>query len=212
MMKVGCRIVRVLTCAWAVTLVLTSQRQVTLLFAQSQVAQINLSPPDAVDNDSVTFKLSGTWPNNCVPQSSTVSVSPGVVRIDTTNPGAVCPQVLTPWMLAGTIGKLLPGRYDVVVRFSGPAASSSVEVGRQTLTVSDSSLLNEVSFPMVVNGAVAEKLHYQTIFTVMNTLSGDVNATLQVFNNTGTSSGAFCSPLAAPPSNATFTLGPTSQY
>jgi hypothetical protein len=76
----------------------------------------------------------------------------------------------------------------------------------------DSSGLNEVIFPMVVNGAVAEKLHYQTIFTVLNTQSNDVNGTLQIYNNTGTASGTFCSPLAAPPSSSNFMLSPNSQY
>jgi len=207
----GSRIVRALRCGGVVTLVMVSQAAVTLLFGQLQVAQIDLSPPDAADNDVVTFRLSGTWPNGCVPQSPVVSVSPGAVRIDTTNPGAVCPQALTPWTLAGMIGKLSPGRYDVVVRFSGPSVSSFVELGRRTLTVADSSLLNEVILPMVVNGAVAEKLHYQTIFTVLNASAGDVKGTLQVYSNAGAPSGAFCSPLAPAPSNATFTLSPNGQ-
>jgi hypothetical protein len=66
--------------------------------------------------------------------------------------------------------------------------------------------------PIVVNGAVAEKLHYQTIFTVLNTTAVDVKGTLQVFSNAGAASGAFCSPLAPAPSGATFTLSPNSQY
>ena len=73
-------------------------------------------------------------------------------------------------------------------------------------------VLNDVVLPIVVNGAVAEKLHYQTIFTVLNTSSQDVRGTLQVYSNSGVPTGAFCSPLAPPPSNAVFTLGPNGQY
>jgi hypothetical protein len=139
-----------------------------------------------------------------------VSVVLGVIRIDTTNPAPVCLQVLTPWTLAGTIGKLSAGRYDVVVRFSGPTGSSSIELGRRTLTVMGSQL-NEVIFPWWSTGA-AEKLHHQTIFTVLNTVSGDVKGTLQVYSNTGAPSGAFCSPPRPPPSSATFMLTPNAEY
>src|SRR5436309_9839368 len=143
MMKVAdSRIGMALTCAGAVILLL-AQATVTLLFAQAQVALIDLSPPDAADNDVITFNLSGTWSNGCVPQSPVVSVSPGTVRIDTTNPGVVCTQALTPWTLTGTIGKLSPGSYDVVVRFAGLGLISPVELGRRSITVADSSLLNE---------------------------------------------------------------------
>src|SRR5436309_2490035 len=129
------RMVNVLTFARAVTLLLALQLPVTLLFAQLQTAQIDLSPADPADNDVITFKLSGTWSNGCIPQSPVVSVSAGTVRIDTTNPGVACTQALTPWMLSGTIGKLSPGRYDVIVRFSGPNLSTPLELGRRSLTV-----------------------------------------------------------------------------
>ena len=215
MMKVAdSRIVMALTCAGTVILALASQTTDTLLFAQFQiqVAQIDLSPPDAADNDVITFRLAGIWSNGCIPQSPVVSVSPGTVRIDTTNPGVVCTQSLTPWTLTGTIGKLSPGRYDVIVGFSGPSMSSPLELGRRSITVADSSLLNEAILPIVVNGAIAEKLHFQTIFTVLNGSAGNVKGTLQVYSNAGAPSGAFCSPLAPPPSNAMFVLSPNSQY
>src|SRR5438034_8616392 len=215
MMKVAdSRIVMALTCAGTVILALASQTTDTLLFAQFQiqVAQIDLSPPDAADNDVITFRLAGIWSNGCIPQSPVVSVSCGTVRIDTTNPGVVCTLSLTPWNLAGTIGKLSPGRYDVIVGFSGPSMSSPVELGRRSLTVADSSLLNEAILPIVVNGAIAEKLHFQIIFTVLNGSAGDVKGTLQVYSNAGAASGVFCSPLAPPPSNATFAISPNGQY
>ena len=208
------RIVMAVIRTGTVILVLASQAAGPLLFAQFQiqVAQIDLSPPDAADNDVITFRLAGIWSNGCIPQSPVVSVSPGTVRIDTTNPGVVCTQSLTPWTLTGTIGKLSPGRYDVIVGFSGPSMSSPLELGRRSITVADSSLLNEAILPIVVNGAIAEKLHFQTIFTVLNGSAGNVKGTLQVYSNAGAPSGAFCSPLAPPPSNAMFVLSPNSQY
>ena len=112
------------------------------LVAQEQNALIELSPTYPTDRDVVTFKLSGTWPNGCVPRSPVVSISPGLVQIDTSNPNTVCAQVLSPWALTGTVGKLTPGSYDIVARFSGPGLSSPLELDRKSLTVSDSSLLN----------------------------------------------------------------------
>ena len=204
------RTMRALGCG--VTLLLVSQAAVTLLFGQLQTAQIDLSPLDAADSDVVTFKLSGTWSNGCVPQSPVVFVSSGTVRIDTTNPAVTCPAALTPWTLAGTIGKLPSGRYDVVVRYSSPGVTNPIEIGRRTFNVMDSSSLNEAILPMVVNGAVAEKLHYQTIFTVLNTSADDANANLQVYSNAATAPGVFCSSLAPAPSGAAFTLNTNSQY
>src|SRR5437867_10902390 len=112
------RIVMAVIRTGTVILVLASQAAGPLLFAQfqSQVAQIDLSPPDAADNDVITFRLTGTWSNGCVPQSPVVSVSPGTVRIDTTNPRVVCTQSVTSWMLTGTIAKLSRRRYAFIVR------------------------------------------------------------------------------------------------
>src|SRR2546427_6065219 len=65
MMKVAdSRIVMALTCTATVLLMLASQ---VLLFAQFQiqVVQIDLSPPDAADNDVLTFRLTGIWWNGC---------------------------------------------------------------------------------------------------------------------------------------------------
>src|SRR5207249_11676115 len=116
MMKVAdSRIVMALTCAGTVILVLASQAAGPLLFAQFQiqVAQIDLRPPDAADNDVITFRLAGIWSNCCIPQSPVVSVSRGIVRIDTTKPGVVCTQSLTSWRRTATIGTLSPARHDV---------------------------------------------------------------------------------------------------
>jgi hypothetical protein len=204
------RFVKLMRCG-CLTLLL-SQAAVSLLFGQQRVAQIDLSPLDAADTDVVTFKLSGIWPDGCVPQSPVVSVSPGAIGIDTTNPAITCTQALTPWTLTGRIGKLPAGRYDVVVRYSGSGVTNPVEIGRRTFTVLDSSLITDLILPMVLNGAVAEKLHYQTIFTVLNASASEVKGNLQLYANPGTAPGAFCSPLAPAPSNASFTLGANAQY
>src|SRR5262249_26828157 len=133
------RIVMAVIRTGTVILALASQAAGPLLFAQIQiqVVQIDLSPPDAADNDVISFRLSRVWSNCCIPQSAVVSVSAGTVRIDTTNSGVVCTQSLTPWTLTGTIGKLPPGRYDVVARFSGPNLSDPLELGRRSFTVAD---------------------------------------------------------------------------
>src|SRR5205809_7439838 len=92
------RIVMALTCAGTVILALAAQTIGTLLFAQfqTQVVQIDLSPPDAADNDVITFRLSATGQDSCAPQSPMVSVAPGTVRIDPSNLGVVCLLSVTP--------------------------------------------------------------------------------------------------------------------
>ena len=206
------RCLRILRSLAVMVTVISASPATNLVYGQSQMEEIDLRPLDASDADVVTFKIGGIWSNGCVPQSPVISISPGTVRVDTSNPATTCTQALTPWMLSGTIGKLPAGRYDVVVRYSAPAGSNPLELDRRPLTVVNSSLLNEVIFPMVVNGAFGQKQHYQTIFTVLNTSTTDAKGTLQVYSNTGTASGAFCSPLAPPPSNAQLTLTPNSEY
>lgn len=71
---------------------------------------------------------------------------------------------------------------------------------------------NEMVLPIVVNGPVAERLHYQTIFTILNASTQDIAATLQIYGNAGTPAGVFCSPVAPPPSSVTITLRPNAQY
>lgn len=71
---------------------------------------------------------------------------------------------------------------------------------------------NEMVLPIVVNGPVAERMHYQTIFTILNASRQDIGATLQIYSNAGTPAGVFCSPLAPPPSSVTTTLRPNAQY
>lgn len=182
------------------------------LSAQDQNTRIEISPPNPVSNDNIVYRLSGTWRDSCVPQSPKVSVSAGEVRIRTSNPGSACAQVLTPWSLMGSLGELTPGGYSLIVDYSGPGAPAAVEKARTSFSVAPSATFNEAILPLVINGTAAEKLHYQTIFTILNTTTQSVNATLQVYSNEGTPGGVFCAPLAPPPSSLTATLNPDELF
>src|SRR5437867_929340 len=182
------------------------------LFAQGQSTDIELSPPNPTPNDSITYRISGVWSNGCVPQSPQVSISPATIRIETSNPGVFCTQAITRWTLTGSIGKLAAGEYELIVTFSGPSGSSKIEIGRTSFTVGGSSVLNEVVLPIVLNGALEDKLHYQTIFTILNASTQNIRATLQIYDNAGFAGGVFCSPIAPPPSSVTATLSPNQQY
>lgn len=182
------------------------------LWAQEPGVQIELNPPAPSTADNITFKLSGVWRDGCVPQSPVVSITSGLIRIQTSNPAAACLQALTPWTLTGALGKLAAGDYLIVVEYSGASNPSSIEIGRKSLAVVSSSALNEVVLPIVVNGAFAENLHYQTIFNILNTSAQQIETTLQVYNNQGKPGGVFCAPIAPPPSSATATLAPNAEY
>jgi hypothetical protein len=177
---------------------------------QGTGVQIDLSPANPTSADSISYKLSGTWPDSCTPQSPQTSISGSTVQIQTSNPSPACTQVLTTWALSGSIGKLAAGTHDLVVRYTG-AASPAREVGRSSFLVTGSAAPNEVIFPIVVNGAISEKLFYQTIFTIINTSGQAISALLRVYDNAGKPGGVFCSPLAPPPSTLGASLSPNAQ-
>ncbi len=182
-----------------------------LLRAQGTETRIDLSPANPTTMDDIAYKLVGTWQNGCAPQTPQVSVSGSVVQIKTSNPGQACTQALTPWILSGSVGRLPAGAYDLVVEHSAAGSTTPLEIARKSFLVSGSASINELIFPVVANGVVLEKLFYQTIFTVLNTSGYDVAATLQVYDSTGKTAGAFCSPLAPPPSSMAATLKPNAQ-
>src|SRR5262249_28873465 len=148
------------------------------------------------------------WTNGCVPQTPKVSIASGEIRIETSFPAETCTAALTPWSLTGSLGVLAAGDYLLIVTYSTPSLTAPMEIGRKAFTVSTASLSNEAILPIVVNGAVGTNAHYQSIFTVLNASSQDVHATLEIYNNSGALTGAFCSPLAPPPSSVTATLNP----
>lgn len=182
------------------------------LSAQSAYTQIQLSPPNPMTSDSIGVRLSGVWANGCVPQSPSVSISSTEIRIKTSSPWVVCTQSLASWSLTPSIGMLAPGAYSIIVEYTGPGLPAPIEIGRKSFSVSRASLYQEVILPVVVNGSISDKLHYQTIFTILNTTGQTVNADLQVYGNTGAPGGVFCSPLAPPPSAVGATLKPGAEY
>lgn len=180
--------------------------------AQSIYTQIELIPPNPISTDNIVVRLSGIWASGCVPQSPRVSISSMEVRVETSTPAGPCLASLTPWSLTPSIGRLAPGAYRVIVNASGPASPAPVELGRKTFSVSPFSLFKEAILPVVVNGAFADKLHYQTNFTILNTTGYRIGAELQVYSNAGTPGGVFCSPLAPPPSSFAATLDPSALF
>lgn len=84
-------------------------------------ATIEIQPPNPTDNDFITVELSGEWPNSCVPLNPEVSFLGQEIRIATVNPGQVCDQVLTPWILFVPIGLLEAGGYNVIVTYTSPS-------------------------------------------------------------------------------------------
>jgi hypothetical protein len=179
--------------------------------AQDQTATIELKPSNPTDKDDIVFTLSGVWRNGCVPRSPQVSVASGVIRIETSNPDQVCTQALTPWSLSGSLGVLAAGDYLLTITYSSAGLLQPIEIGRKSFTVIPSTATSELIFPIVVNGAVGEKAHYQTIFTVLNGNAQDVHATLEIYSNSGAPAGVFCSPLAPPPAIVTATLNPGAE-
>jgi hypothetical protein len=180
--------------------------------AQDQNSLLEITPPFATDKDNLAFRLSGAWRNGCVPQSPQVTVEGALIKIATSNAGAVCIQAITPWQLSGSIGRLPAAVYLVQVTFSGPGMLSSIELVRKSFTVSNPQETNERILPIVVNGAIDGKTYYQTIFTMLNASTQEVQAALQVYSNAGNPGGVFCSPLAPPPSSITIALKPNAQY
>lgn len=182
------------------------------LLAQGTGTQIELTPSNPTAADNISYKISGVWANGCIPQNPQVSLSGSLVRIGTSNPSQTCTQALTPWALSGSIGILAAGAYDLIIEYTGAGSPAPVtEIARMSFPVSGTQTASEIFFPVVVNGSLQQKLFYQTIFTVLNTSTQVITATLQIYDNAGKPAGVFCSPLAPPPSTRTAILKPNAQ-
>lgn len=98
-------------------------------------AAIEIMPPSPTPNDSVSVRLSGTWPDSCVPGLLRVRVTGSEIRIDTVGalPGTGCAQVLTPWQLTAPVGRLAAGVYRVVV--INTSHGQVLDLGRQTFQI-----------------------------------------------------------------------------
>ncbi len=105
-------------------------------YAQScSPTQIDILPSNPTTNDNVTIRLSGQWSNACTPRNPAVTVAGGEIRINTSNPGQVCAQVITPWNLSVTIpaGSLAARTYQVIATHS--YSGGQCELGRRSFTV-----------------------------------------------------------------------------
>ncbi len=82
-------------------------------------ANVEVDPPDPTSAVSISLILSGVWCDDCVPESPTVSIVGTRITVSTTNKRLMCLPVTTPWELRVPIGRLSPGRYDVLVLYKG---------------------------------------------------------------------------------------------
>jgi hypothetical protein len=184
-----------------------------LLPAQDSTVVIELVPASPTSDDAITFKVSGVWRNGCIPGLAGVSVSGNDVRIETANPNIICTQAITPWSIAGSIGKLAIGDYQLTVMHSSPGAPAS-EIARKAFSVSAAPVPAppvEVIFPLVVNGSPGVPgIHYQTTFSLLNTGTQDIHANLQVFTSASEAGSVFCT--ASSPSGVDPIVAPAGQY
>lgn len=111
-----------------------------LLLAVSGVAQvgttINIIPGPIVPFGTPVFiQISGVYKNACVPQNPVSSIFGATVTINTSNPGQMCAQVLTPWgPYTIGVGILPPGTYLVRV-IHHPANQPPELLGTRTFVV-----------------------------------------------------------------------------
>lgn len=186
---------------------------VLVVRAQTTGTQVETVPADPTASDNISIKLSGTWANGCVPKNPQLSVSGQSIRIDTSNPGEICTDALTPWSLTVSVGRLPAGSYEVVVTYSSPS-QKAFEIARKTFTVktAEQPAAQELILPIVVNGSASKSTHYQTTFTVLNLSSGTVEAKLQIYDQKGAPGGVFCSPIGPPPSTVTAVLNANGEF
>lgn len=111
-----------------------------LLLAVSGVAQVGttitiIPGPIVPFGTPVFIQISGVYNNGCVPQSPVASLFGTTITINTSNPGTICTQALTPWG-PYTIGAgiLPPGTYLVRV-IHHPANAAPELLGTRTFVV-----------------------------------------------------------------------------
>lgn len=100
-----------------------------------KTAEIAIDPPSPTVDDAISVRLSGVWPDSCVPRDPQVRITGNEVRIDTAGPpaGILCLTVLTPWELPVDVGPLPAGTYRLIVINSSPG--QFVELGRRSFEV-----------------------------------------------------------------------------
>ncbi len=111
-----------------------------LLLAVSGVAQvsttINIIPGLTVPYGTPVFiQISGVYKNGCIPQNPVGSLFGTTITINTSNPGQMCTQALTPWgPYTIGVGILPPGTYLVRV-IHNPANNPPELLGTRTFVV-----------------------------------------------------------------------------
>ncbi len=96
-------------------------------------ADIEIIPPDPTTTHNISVRISGTFPNTCIPQNPQVSRNGNEISIATSNPGQICLQRLTPWSHTVNLGQLPAGTYLTIVTYTAPHVS--IELGRKNFTV-----------------------------------------------------------------------------
>ena len=97
-----------------------------------------ITPKSPTASDSITISISGDLPQPCYPTpTSSVTVSGNTITVDLSSippAGVICAQVITPFSVSVTLGKLSAGAYSITYRlfFSGNLADSAI----QTFSVS----------------------------------------------------------------------------
>ncbi len=95
--------------------------------------RIEIIPPNPTANDEIAVRLSGVWPNTCIPLNPTLSVMGNEVQINTSNLGQFCGQAFTPWNLSVPIGRLAAGDYQVTAKHT--SSTGQTELGRSSFTI-----------------------------------------------------------------------------
>jgi len=80
---------------------------------------ISTSPSEPAPEDAITLKLSGQWPDGCVPEASRtiLSIDGSRIRVVFNYSGfsGACTAAVTPWRLDVPLGRLAAGTYAVEV-------------------------------------------------------------------------------------------------
>jgi hypothetical protein len=99
-------------------------------------AAIEVLPPRPTPNDFIMVRLSGTWPDSCVPQVMQTSSTGNEIRIEMSSVSGACLTVLRSWEQQVSIGQLAAGLYEIIVRYTPPAPTKPPHViGQAKFTV-----------------------------------------------------------------------------
>lgn len=96
----------------------------TILAAPAPTIVVMPSAPNV--NSDISVEIKGTWFDSCVPGNPQVSRVGNAIKVNTSNPGAVCLTVLTPYTVTAPLGKLPAGSYTLEVVHTNPAITVSL--------------------------------------------------------------------------------------